>query len=109
MRIIPPNYTQAPNIFFDEVFKTLTEGELRIVLLLVRQTFGWHKQFDRISLSQIAEKTGMQRPSVCRSLNSLINKELIIKKKFGATGKEKCYYSLVMEEPKQEILSDDDG
>lgn len=110
MKISPPNYTQTPNVFFDEVFKTLTEGELRIVLVLVRQTFGWHKNVDRISLGQLAKKTGMIKTSICRSLNSLLNKNLIQKHKFGTPGKERCYYALVMEKEKEEMpLPEDDG
>lgn len=108
-KIPAPNYTQTPNIFFDEIFKTLKEGELRIVLVIMRQTFGWHKPCDRISLSQLSEKTGMNRTSVCRSLNSLINKRLIEKHKIGELGEEKCYYTLVTEVVEPEVIKDDDG
>lgn len=97
MKISPPNYTQSPNICYDEIFKTLKEGELRVILVIIRQTFGWHKPADRISLSQLAEKSGMERKSVCRSLNSLIEKGLVIKNKFGDPGKERCYFSLAVE------------
>ncbi len=83
MKIQPPNYTQSPNVLFDEVFKTLKEGELRIVLVLIRQTFGWHKQWDQISIGILSDKSGMERKSVCRSLNSLIEKGIVEKKKFG--------------------------
>ncbi len=109
MALPAPNYTQAPNVLFDELFKTLSEGDLRVVLVLVRQTFGWHKPFDRISLSQIAEKTGMAKPSVCRSLGTLIKKGLVQKKKFGSAGQERCYYSLVMEEQKGDPVDPSDG
>jgi phage replication O-like protein O len=94
---------------FDEIFKTLNEGELRVVLVLVRQTFGWHKSFDRISLSQLAEKTGMVRTSVCRSLSTLIEKGLVIKKKFGSIGQLRCYYSLAMEEMTSEKEDPSEG
>lgn len=97
MKISPPNYTQSPNICYDEIFKNLKEGELRIILVLIRQTFGWHKAADRISLSQLSEKSGMERKSVCRSLNSLIEKKLVIKNKFGTVGQERCYFSLAIE------------
>src|SRR5690606_40618230 len=98
MKISAPNYTQTPNICFDELFKTLKEGELRVILVIMHQTFGWHKNYDKISISQIAEKSGMERKSVCRSMNSLIEKGLVIKKKFGELGKEKCYFSLVVDD-----------
>ena len=55
-----PNYTQTPNEFFDDIAKTLKEGELRVLLVIMRQTFGWgNKKWDRISISQFQEKTGM--------------------------------------------------
>lgn len=109
MKIPAPNYTHTPNVCFDEIFKTLTEGELRVILVIIRQTFGWHKNYDRISLNQLAEKSGMERKSVCRSLNSLIKKNLICKRKIGDPGKEKCYYNLVMEQVNQEEDLDNDG
>ena len=108
MRISPPNYTQSPNVCFDEIFKTLKEGELRVILVIIRQTFGWHKAADRISLSQLSEKSGMERKSVCRSLNSLIEKKLIIKNKFGDSGKERCYFSLAVEESESKEKESDD-
>jgi phage replication O-like protein O len=108
-KISAPNHTQTPNICFDEIFKTLKEGELRVILVLIRQTFGWHKTHDRISLKQLSEKTGMLVPSVCRSLASLIEKGLVVKNMFGKLGKERVYYSIVVERPEQEEVSDDDG
>ncbi|CAB4133830.1 Bacteriophage lambda, GpO, N-terminal [uncultured Caudovirales phage] len=107
--IQPPNYTQTPNICFDEIFKTLKEGELRVILVIIRQTFGWHKAYDRISLSQLADKSGILKTSVCRSLNSLIQKGLVQKKIFGKFGQERCYYSLVMQEISEEKIDPNDG
>lgn len=109
MKIPTPNYTQSPNVLFDEVFKTLKEGELRVVLVLIRQTFGWHKLADRISLSQMAEKTGMERKSVARSLLSLIEKGLVEKFKFGKSGQQRCYYSLALEKDPEEEVNPSDG
>lgn len=109
MKISLPNYTQTPNICFDEIFKKLDVGELRVILVIIRQTFGWHKTYDRISLSQLASKTGMDRANVARSLRSLISKNLIEKRKFGEKGKEKCYYALLMEEIEQEHINEEDG
>jgi phage replication O-like protein O len=95
-----PNYTQTPNEFFDEVAKTLKEGELRVMLVIMRQTFGWgNKQWDRISISQLMEKTGMKRDAVVRSTKSLVEKKLVTKHKEGKKGNEECWYSLVVEEP----------
>ena len=108
MKIHAPNYTQSPNVLFDEIFKTLKEGELRIVLVLIRQTFGWHKEWDRISIGKIAEKSGLDKRSVTRSLKSLIEKGIVEQKRFGKNGKETLYFRLVMEEIEAENFDDDD-
>ena len=92
-----PNYTQAPNEFFDDIAKTLKEGELRVLLVIMRQTFGWQKKWDRISLSQLMQKTGMERKAVHNSLQSLIQKSLIQKHKEGKIGQENCWYTLQVE------------
>ena len=97
MKIPAPNYTRTPNVFFDEIIKTLNEGELRIMLVMIRQTFGWHKQWDRISLNQLAEKTGYERRGVCKILNRLIGRNLIEKRIAGTPGMQKCWYSIVVQ------------
>lgn len=93
----PPNYTQVPNELFDEILPTLKEGELKILCIIMRQTFGWNKQWDRISMSQLEKKTGMLRKAVNNSLKSLINKKLVSKRKEGPVGQEKCWYSLIVD------------
>lgn len=104
-----PNFTQTPNVLFDDIAKTLKEGELRVLLVIMRQTFGWHKQWDRISLSQLERKTGMCRDAVVNSLKSLISMGLIDKKKSGNPGQEKCWYQLVVEESENNDILPDDG
>lgn len=60
-----PNYTQTPNYFFDEMLAEIdTMSELKVTLAIIRQTFGWRKNEDQISLSQLEELTGMQRQQV---------------------------------------------
>ncbi len=64
-----PNYTQIPDIFFDEVMCYLTEAELRVALYLMRRTFGFKKRADTISLAQflhgITTKDGDQLDQGC--------------------------------------------
>jgi hypothetical protein len=47
-----PNYTQIPDVFFDEVMCHLTEAELRVALYILRRTFGFKKRSDTISFNQ---------------------------------------------------------
>jgi len=104
----PPNYTQTPNEFFDHMAKTLKEGELRVLLVIMRQTFGWRKRWDQISLSQLEEKTGMSRTAVSDSLTSLIKKGIVIRHSEGPKGRVKNWYTLSTEEPEKEPEIEDE-
>lgn len=76
--------TQVPNIVFDEHLPALTESELKILLIIIRQTNGWIDKFtgkrktrDRISHSQFINKTGLSRRIISNAIKSLCTKGLI--------------------------------
>ena len=48
-----PNTTPVPDIYFDVLFPRLGKGSLKVLLYLVRRTFGFKKDGDTVSLSQI--------------------------------------------------------
>ena len=105
-----PNFTQVPNKLFDEMLPTLKEGELRVLMIVMRQTFGWgNKEWDRISLSQLMKKTGMERMAVCRAVKSLVQKGIMSKKKEGVRGSEQVSYSLIVQNPENLQDSIDDS
>lgn len=55
-------------------------GEEWLVLnCIIRKTYGWNKKEDKISLRQISDYTGLNRPNVARSIKKLINKNVIKK------------------------------
>lgn len=63
-----PNYTQIPNDFFDMI-PDMTNAELRVVLVAMRQIFGFHKSApEAISLSQFEKRTGLSRNGVIRGI-----------------------------------------
>ena len=98
MRIVAPNYFQTPNDLIDHWLPHLGESELKILLLIIRKTFGWNKERDRISLSQMEKFTGLSRSNVCSGINSLVEKGMILKEIEGVLGTEKVYYSLIIED-----------
>lgn len=101
-----PNYTQTPNIFFDKIMKTLNESETKVLLAIIRKTFGWQKIRDKISLTQLQELTGFSRQGVLNGLygnikspgSGLINKG-IVKVELSASGN---IYELIVNEVDQE-------
>lgn len=65
-----PNYTQIPNVVL-EAMPYLPEAALKCMLVISRKTFGFHKNDDRISLTQFSELTGLSRPAVTNGLEYL--------------------------------------
>ena len=84
-----PNYTQVPDDVFDVIAPELTEAELRVLLYIVRRTFGFKKDRDAISLTQMVEGirardgrvldkgTGMSRRGVMKGCAGLIEKGIV--------------------------------
>jgi phage replication O-like protein O len=91
-----PNFTQLPNQLSDEWLKYLNFVELKVLLVILRKTFGWHKVRDRISLSQLEHITGAKRPAILRAAKTLHEKGLITKEVTGKKGTQQTYYELVI-------------
>ena len=78
-----PNYTQIPNVYFDEIMKNLNGSENLVFLAIMRKTFGWQKKKDRISYSQIMELTGIARSTTANALKELEEKGYISAERKG--------------------------
>lgn len=85
-----PNYTQVPDELFDQLMPVLSDAELRVLLYIVRRTFGFKRTSDSISLSQMVNGittregqvldtgTGLSKSTVARGLKGLREKQVII-------------------------------
>lgn len=76
--------TPVPNEFFDWI-PYLTHAELRVLLLVIRQTYGWidyatgkRKIKDRLTYDFIIKKTGAYRTILSETIQSLVDKKLLI-------------------------------
>lgn len=65
------NSFQIPNILVDELLSGMTEAELKCYMVIVRKTTGWHKQEDRISISQFQKISGLSNRAVITACASL--------------------------------------
>lgn len=98
MRIVAPTFTQTPNDLFDHWLPRLNETELKVLLVIMRKTFGWNRQRDFISTSQLEKLTGQSHPSILKAVKSLQSKGLISKETEGQAGIQKTYYELVIDD-----------
>ncbi len=88
-----PTTTPVPDDVFDVIAPELTEAELRVLLYIIRRTYGFNKERDQISLTQMTDGittrdgrvldkgTGMSRRGVMKGCAGLLNKGIIIVKK----------------------------
>ena len=55
----------------------LSAYESRILWVIWRKTYGWHKKMDMISVTQFEKATGLKRRHVQRTLSELIKRNII--------------------------------
>jgi Bacteriophage replication protein O len=102
-RILIPNTCQVPNVLLDEVIPRLPAGAVRVLLAIVRFTYGWQKpEGDRISYGQLSNTTGMSRRQVIKGVKALGN---LINVAQGAKGRGANKYSLNLNIETGELLS----
>jgi DNA-binding PadR family transcriptional regulator len=88
-----PNYTQIPNVLFDELLVQLRPTTIVVLLFLLRRTLGFHKAADAIALSQIAAGTAISKPTVITCLRDLETRGLIQSRK--ETSEDRGYETTV--------------
>ncbi|HUU39672.1 MAG TPA: replication protein, partial [Desulfatiglandales bacterium] len=73
-------YTRIANELLEAMARINLSGyQSRVLMAIWRQTYGWHKKEDYISVSQIARMTGIDKRNVSRTLKELIEKNMIRK------------------------------
>ncbi len=69
--------TQFPSHLIDEIMPQLKDTEWRLLCILVRQTFGWKKEWDWLSTSQLKARTGRATAAVSHAIETLVRLQLI--------------------------------
>jgi hypothetical protein len=84
-----PNYTQVPDEVFDQLLPVLSGAELKVLMYVIRRTFGFGKEADAISTAQLADGittrdgrvldsgTGLAKSSIKTATASLVEKEIL--------------------------------
>lgn len=74
--------TMISNEVFEKIYSfPFTNGELRILLFIIRKTWGWNKKEDKISYNQIASATNITRRNAIYAVNTLVKKQALVIKK----------------------------
>src|ERR1035437_5836149 len=80
-----PSTTPVPNVILDVYLKELNSAELKVLLIVIRQTLGWadrrgmfgRKETDWISGSQLRQKTGSSKRAITTAIDLLVRKKII--------------------------------
>lgn len=84
-------YTKIPNVLLEALPQAgLCGSEYRIIISIIRKTYGWNKTSDWISVTQLSKMTNIRTNHINRTVNRLVEKRIILKKKL----KGRCYYSI---------------
>ena len=103
-----PSYTMVPDELFDELLPDLSGAELKVLLFVVRRTFGFKRDRDRISLAQMLHGittregrvlhrgVGLSKPTLLGALRSLQAKGVLLAERHrsAAKGDEPTGYAL---------------
>ena len=83
------NSFQIPNAFVDELIADLSGNAVKCYLLIARQTTGWQRESDYISVSQFQEKTKIKdKRTIYAVIDELEQAGLIIaERELGVTNK----------------------
>src|SRR3954471_257059 len=85
-----PRYTQVPDELIDDIMVDLTGAELKVLLYVIRHTFGYGKDSDTISLSQmlngihrsdgtiVDRGTGLSKKTLLTAINTLESRKFIL-------------------------------
>lgn len=75
---VEDGHVDLANEIIEQFLKLQLSGnQWRILWVIFRQTNGWYKKTDHISVSQFERKTGLKRGHIVRALNDMIQKKII--------------------------------
>src|SRR3954468_22300774 len=85
-----PSYTPVPDELFDELLVDLSGAELKVLLYVIRRTFGFKRESDNISLSQMLNGlrtregrildrgVGLSKKTLLQAIKSLEEQNIIL-------------------------------
>lgn len=76
---VDDGHTKLANELLDVLISTdFSKRQYKILLFIIRKTYGWNKSEDDISRSQIVEATGLKNPHVTTTIQELVEMNVLI-------------------------------
>ena len=72
-------YTRIANELLEATLSAdLTVRQLKIVIAVIRKTYGFNKKTDHITNTQIAALTGIHHTHICKAKNELLDRKILV-------------------------------
>lgn len=93
-------YTKICNELLEQLVATpLPDVEHRLLLFIIRKTYGYNKKSDKISLTQFEKALKRSRPVVSRGLKNLLLRNMVVRSHILAISPQKDYEKWVVDTP----------
>ncbi|MDQ0257942.1 phage replication O-like protein O [Evansella vedderi] len=78
-------FTRFPNEIYDYILnpKQFTLAQLMIVLVVIRNTYGWNKEYFQVSNNELSILTGFSLKQIKRDVKFLVDQKVLIKEQEG--------------------------
>ena len=103
-----PGHTQIPDQYLDIVMREVSPAEFKVLMAISRQTFGWGKAAEHISLEELMTSTALSNTGVLKSLKVLEDQALIFIKRGNWKEGKKNYYRINLDWTPSELSSPTD-
>ena len=99
------SYTQVPNDLMEILISPVpNNSERRLLILIARKTYGFHKNSDGISFSQFQNKLGMARDTVSKNLGRLRLVGLVELVRRGGSKKSPNIYQINLDDYNSKLV-----
>lgn len=103
--VIATNFTMVPNKIFDMI-PDLKLSDYAVLMIIIRNTIGWHRKSAMLSISKICKLTGISKPTVVSAIKNLNELNVIsTTKQFGEVNK----YTLEIELEENDKLQENNA
>lgn len=74
-------YTRIANELLEAILAfPFSKRELKVMLAIIRKTYGFNKKADDMTVTQVADMTGMDRAHASRAISALVAKNAVLKR-----------------------------
>ncbi len=100
-----PNYTQAPNDWFDTMLPEMGLAELKVTAVIIRWTFGYHRTRVGLSLIQLKRLTGLTERNVIAGATAGVRRGILRRLNSGRGDRRQTVWEVIVTTSLGEVVT----